>query len=125
MHSYDNDNIFAKIIRGEIPCDKVYSDDDVFAFKDIAPAAPVHVLVIPKGQYVSFDDFVADSSPEKVAGFFAKVREIAAELGLDKTGYRLISNHGADANQAVPHFHVHILGGKKLGGLLQSDKLQR
>lgn len=125
MSNYDNDNIFAKIIRGEIPCDKVYSDDDVFAFKDIAPAAPVHVLVIPKGQYVSFDDFVTKASSQKVADFFQKVQKIASELGVDKTGYRLISNHGANAHQAVPHFHVHILGGKKLGGLLQSDKLER
>jgi len=125
MSNYDNDNIFAKIIRGEIPCDKVYSDDDIFAFKDISAAAPVHVLVIPKGQYVSFDDFVVSAGEEKVASFFTKVREIAASLGVDKTGYRLITNHGEDAHQTVPHFHVHILGGKKLGGLLQSDNLER
>ncbi len=125
MGIYDNNNIFANIIRGEIPCDKIYSDDDVFAFKDISPAAPVHVLVIPKGQYVSFDDFVANAGADKVADFFTKVREIASLLGVDKTGYRLITNHGENANQAVPHFHVHILGGKKLGGLLQSDTLKR
>ena len=125
MESYDNNNVFANIIRGEIPCDKIYSDDDVFAFKDIAPAAPVHVLVIPKGQYVSFDDFVANAGADKVADFFTKVRQIASELGVDKTGYRLITNHGSHANQAVPHFHVHILGGKNLGGLIQSDTLER
>ena len=125
MADYDNQNIFAKIIRNEIPCDEIYNDDDVLAFKDISPAAPVHVLVIPKGEYVSFDDFVAGAGVEKVANFFAKVREIAGKLGVDKTGYRLITNHGADAHQAVPHFHVHILGGNKLGGLLQTDKLDR
>jgi histidine triad (HIT) family protein len=125
MNNYDNDNIFAKIIRGEIPCEKIYSDDDVFAFKDISAAAPVHVLVIPKGQYVSFDDFVKNTDPVKVGQFFAKVKQIASELGVDKTGYRLITNHGEDAHQTVPHFHVHILAGKKLGGLLQTDKLER
>ncbi len=122
--SYDSGNIFAKIVRGEIPCKKVYEDDWVLAFSDIAPAAPAHVLVVPKGEYVSFDDFAREALPEEIARFFQTVRAIAAEQGLEETGYRLITNHGADASQSVPHFHVHILGGRPLGGLLPGDKLE-
>ncbi len=117
--SYDSGNIFAKILRGEIPCKKVFEDDYALAFHDIAPAASVHVLVIPKGEYISFHDFAANASAEEVYGFFSAVRKVAAELGVDSTGYRLISNHGANAAQAVPHFHVHILGGQPLGALLE------
>ncbi len=120
--SYDKNNIFAKILRGEIPCKEVYQDEFVLAFHDIFPAAPMHVLVIPKGEYVSFDDFVRKASPEQSAKFFATVQKIAANLGVDKTGYRLIANHGGNASQAVPHFHMHILGGKPLGGLVQGDR---
>lgn len=122
--SYDSGNIFAKIIRKEIPCKLVFEDEEVLSFHDIAPAAPVHVLVLPKGSYVSFDDF-AKSAPERIGRFFARVQQIAVNLGLDQSGYRLIMNHGADASQTVPHFHVHILGGKPLGGLLPGDKLAR
>ena len=122
---YDKNNIFAKILRGEIPSKKVYEDDAVFAFADIAPAAPVHVLVIPKGHFISFDDFVEHASPETVSNFFATVKKIAVAQGVDKTGYRLITNHGADAAQSVPHFHVHILGGTSMGGLLPGDTNQR
>ncbi len=122
---YDKNNIFARILRGEIPAKKAYEDEAVLAFHDIAPAAPVHVLVIPKGGYVSFDDFAAKASPAVVSEFFGKVRAIAGALGVDKTGYRLITNHGADASQSVPHFHVHILGGRPLGGLLPGDPLNR
>lgn len=122
--SYDKNNIFAKIIRGEIPCNKVYEDDDVLAFRDITPAAPVHVLVVPKGEYISFDDF-AGAGEKVVAGFFAAVQKIAGELGLKQGGYRLITNHGKDASQSVPHFHVHILGGRPLGGLLPGDGVER
>jgi len=123
--SYDSENIFAKMIRGEIPNNNVYEDDAVLAFHDIAPAAPVHVLVIPKGEYVSFDDFATKAGMGAVAGFFAKVQHIAAELGVVESGYRLITNHGADASQTVPHFHVHIVAGAQLGGLLPSDVLTR
>lgn len=116
--SYDANNIFAKILRGEVPCEKLYDDAFALAFRDIAPAAPVHVLVIPKGEYMSFDDFAQRASAEFMQGFFAAVQKIAAGLGVDQTGYRLIANHGADASQTVPHFHMHILGGRALGPLL-------
>jgi histidine triad (HIT) family protein len=126
MADYDKNNIFAQIIRGEAEADKIYEDDKLLAFNDIMPAAPTHVLVIPKGDYVSFDDFCVKASAEDVADFFKKVQMIANEyLGLVDDGYRLIANHGPYASQLVPHFHVHILGGRKLGGLLQSDKLKR
>ncbi len=115
---YDTENIFAKIIRGEIPCSKVYEDEFAFAFHDIKPDAPVHVLVLPKGEFVSFDDFVRSASPSFVSGFFASVQKIALQLGITESGYRLITNHGADASQSVFHFHVHILAGKSLGGLV-------
>jgi len=115
---YDSDNIFAKILRGEIPNDTVYEDDEVLAFRDINPQAPVHVLVIPKGAYVSFDDFGSDASPQAVGHFFAAVRAIARELGLAEPGYRVIANIGDDGGQEVPHFHVHILGGRPLGRMI-------
>ncbi|MCE3231876.1 MAG: hypothetical protein K0R98_133 [Rickettsiaceae bacterium] len=123
--TYDKNNIFAKIIREEIPCSKVYNDDFVLAFKDITPAAPVHVLVVPKGEYTSLDDFSTKAKPEEIGRFFATVQKIAVQLGVDKTGYRIITNHGANASQTVPHFHVHILGGSPLGGLLRNDTLDR
>lgn len=116
--AYDTNNIFAKIMRGEIPCKKVYEDEFAFAFEDIAPAAPVHVLVIPKGEYTSFNDFSLSAPAELVKGFFASVQKVAAQLGVTENGYRLITNHGADASQTVHHFHVHILGGKAMGSLL-------
>ena len=119
--SYDSGNIFAKIIRGDIPNKTVYEDDKILAFHDIAAAAPVHVLVVPKGEYVSFDDFATKAGIAEIANFFFAVRKIAHDLGLAETGYRLITNHGMDASQSVPHFHVHILGGKALGGLLPGD----
>ncbi|TCS64890.1 histidine triad nucleotide-binding protein [Varunaivibrio sulfuroxidans] len=115
---YDRDNVFAKILRGEIPCDKVYEDDHVLAFRDIAPQAPVHVLVIPKGPYISLADFSTIASPDEIAEFFAAVGKIASDLGLDDPGYRILANHGSDGGQEVPHFHVHIFGGKKLGAML-------
>ncbi len=116
--AYDKNNIFAKVLRGEIPCRKIYEDSFALAFEDIAPAAPVHVLVVPKGEYISFDDFSVKAPAAQVAGFFATVRNVAEQLGLHEKGYRIISNHGKDAGQLVPHFHVHILGGKPLGKLL-------
>lgn len=123
--AYDTNNVFAKIIRKEIPADVVYSDDYVLAFHDIAKAAPNHIIVIPKGHYVSFDDFVRDAGVDEIAGFWKKVQNIAKEQGLDKTGYRILTNHGKNASQSVPHFHVHILGGRPLGALLPGDKTAR
>lgn len=119
--SYDQNNIFAKIIRGEIPSSKVYEDDKILAFHDISRAAPVHVLAIPKGQYINFDDFVSNAPDFEVVYFFKKIKEIAESLDLKESGYRLINNNGSNASQTVPHFHVHIIGGKKLGGLIQGD----
>jgi histidine triad (HIT) family protein len=118
---YDPTNLFSKIIKGEIPCNKVYEDDRVLAFHDINPAAPVHVLVIPKSAWCSFDDFILDAEAEEVSYFFKKVRQIAQQVGLSGTGYRLIMNHGNDASQTVHHFHVHILGKKHLGPLVIND----
>lgn len=123
--AYDQNNIFAKILRGEIPCNKAYEDDAVLAFHDISPAAPVHVLVVPKGEYVSFHDFAVKTGADAVATFFSRVQHIAHALGVAESGYRLITNHGVDASQSVPHFHVHILGGRPLGGLLPGDAEQR
>ncbi|MSO64668.1 MAG: histidine triad nucleotide-binding protein [Alphaproteobacteria bacterium] len=116
--AYDRNNIFAKILRGEIPCEKVYEDGHALAFHDIRPQAPVHVLVIPKGEYVSMDDFSAQAQPAAVAGFLTAVGKVARELGVAATGYRLIANHGDHSHQEVPHFHVHILGGRPLGPML-------
>jgi histidine triad (HIT) family protein len=116
--AYDNSNIFAKIIRGEIPTKKLYEDEYVIAIEDIEPAAPTHILVIPKGDYSSFDDFSQNASPETIARFFTTIQKLAKQFGIDKSGYRLITNHGQDASQSVAHFHVHLLGGKQLGKLL-------
>jgi histidine triad (HIT) family protein len=123
--TYDKNNIFAKIIRGEIPAKKIYEDDKILAFHDISKAAPTHVLVIPKGEYLNFSDFTAKANSEEISHFFKKVSEIAKLVEADKTGFRLLSNIGSDAHQTVPHFHVHILAGKKLGPLLSSDNLLR
>lgn len=119
--TYDSNNIFAKILRGEIPNKTVYEDDAVLAFHDVHPAAPTHVLVIPKGEYTSFHDFTEKASETEIARFFKTVRKIAAELGVPETGYRLITNHGKHGSQSVPHFHIHILGGRGLGGLVPDD----
>jgi histidine triad (HIT) family protein len=115
---YDHQNIFAKILRGEIPNQTVYEDEWALAFHDIHPQAPVHVLVIPKGAYVSWDDFSANGSDAEVAGFIRAVGHVARELGLVDPGYRLLVNTGIDSHQEVPHLHVHIFGGKALGPML-------
>jgi len=115
---YDDSNIFARILRGEIPCSKLYEDDFVLAFPDIRPQAPVHVLVIPKGRYVSLADFGATASAEEITGFFRAVSQIARQLGVEASGFRTIANAGPDSHQQVPHFHVHIMGGEPLGGRL-------
>lgn len=118
---YDAQNIFARILRGEIPCRRVFEDTHALAFHDITPRAPVHVLVIPKGPYVSFADFSARGSDAEVAGFFRAVGQVATALGLDAPGYRLLSNMGADGGQEVPHFHVHLFGGAPLGPMIMPD----
>ena len=115
---YDPDNVFAKILRGEIPNDTVYEDDQVLAFKDINPQAPVHILVIPKREYVSWDDFTARASEAEIAHFMRTVGKIAREEGLVSSGYRLLANIGTDAHQEVGHLHVHIFAGRALGPML-------
>ena len=115
---YDPDNIFAKILRGEIPCNKVYEDDWSLAFHDINPQAPVHILVIPKGEYVSWDDFSAKASADEIAGFVRAVGHVAREQGLPVRGYRLLANVGRNGGQEVPHLHVHLFGGGPLGPML-------
>jgi histidine triad (HIT) family protein len=115
---YNDQNILAKILRGEIPNSTVYEDEWALALHDINPQAPIHVLVIPKGPYVSWDDFSANASDAELAGFTRAVGRTARELGLVGSGYRVISNIGIDSHQEVPHLHVHILGGKPLGPLL-------
>jgi histidine triad (HIT) family protein len=117
--SYDNDNIFAKILRGEIPCKKVYEDEFALAFHDIRPLAPVHVLVVPKGPYVSLDDMSRKAPDEFIGGFFRAVGMVADILGIVDSGYRVLANNGADAHQEVAHFHVHIFGGRPLGPMLK------
>jgi len=115
---YDQNNVFAKILRGEIPCSKVYEDEFALAFKDINPQAPVHILVIPKGPYVSYADFASGADDAELAGFQRAVGKVIKDQGLLVDGYRIISNAGHSAHQEVPHYHVHILAGKDLGGKL-------
>jgi diadenosine tetraphosphate (Ap4A) HIT family hydrolase len=115
---YDDSNIFARILRGEIPSDKVFEDDHVLAFRDINPLSPTHILVIPKGPYVSWDDFSAKASDAEIGGFVRAVGDIARAAGLVEPGYRLLANVGHDSGQEVPHLHVHIFGGRPLGPML-------
>jgi histidine triad (HIT) family protein len=115
---YDSNNIFAKIIRGEIPAQKVYEDEKVLAFHDISKTAPIHVLVIPKGEFLDFADFISKASPDEISYFFQKVGDVVKILEVENSGFRLISNMGENALQSVFHFHVHILSGKNLGPLI-------
>ncbi len=115
---YDDSNIFARILRGELPCSKVYEDDHVLAFNDISPQAPTHILVIPKGPYVSWDDFSERASDAEIAGFVRAVGRIARDKGLAGDGYRLLANVGLHSGQEVPHLHVHIFAGRPLGPML-------
>lgn len=116
-YAYDDQNIFAKILRGEIPNNTVFENDHALAFNDIAPQAPVHVLVIPKGAYVSLDHFARDASVDEQAGFFAAVAEVCKITGVDD-GFRAIANTRTHGVQDVPHFHLHIIGGAQLGRML-------
>jgi diadenosine tetraphosphate (Ap4A) HIT family hydrolase len=115
---YDPGNIFARILRDEIPSKRVHEDEYAVAFHDIAPAAPVHILVIPRGAYVSWDDFSARATTEEIAGFVRAVGQVAREHGLVAPGYRLLANTGAHGGQEVPHLHVHLFGGEPLGPML-------
>ena len=115
---YDDQNIFAKILRGEIPSKRVYEDDVAIAFHDINPQAPTHLLVIPKGAYVSWDDFSARAGDAEIAGFIRAVGTVARAAGLVEPGYRLLANIGAHGGQEVPHLHVHLFGGAPLGPML-------
>ena len=115
---YDDSNVFARILRGELPCKKVYEDDHVLAFHDINPLAPVHILVIPKGAYVSWDDFSERASDAEMAGFVRAVGKVARDAGMVVQGYRLLANTGKRAGQEVGHLHVHIFGGQPLGPML-------
>lgn len=115
---YDDQNIFARILRGEIPTSPVYEDDHALAFHDINPQAPVHILVIPKGAYVSWDDFSARASDAEIAGFVRAVGHVARAQRLVAPGYRLLANIGAHGHQEVPHLHVHLFGGRALGPML-------
>ena len=115
---YDDSNIFARILRGEIPSKKVYEDDHVLAFHDINPLSPTHILVIPKGSYVSWDDFSAKASDAEIAAFVRAVGTIAREADLVVDGYRLLANSELNSGQEVPHLHVHIFAGRPLGPML-------
>ncbi|MCX7376588.1 MAG: histidine triad nucleotide-binding protein [Alphaproteobacteria bacterium] len=115
---YDDTNIFARILRGEIPCRKVHEDAWSLAFHDINPQAPTHVLVIPRGRYISWADFSARASEAEIAGFVRAVGQVARDLGLEAPGYRLLANIGEHAGQEVPHLHVHLFAGHALGPML-------
>ncbi len=116
--AYDDSNIFARILRGEIPSTKVHEDEQVLAFNDIHPLAPTHILVIPKGRYVSWDDFSEKASDQEIAGLVRAVGKIARDAGLVEQGYRVLANVGMDSGQEVPHLHLHIFGGRRLGPML-------
>lgn len=116
--TYDDDNIFARILRKEIPVKLVYEDKYALAFPDISPQAPIHILVIPKGRYISSADFGATASPDEIVGFYRALSHVAQMMGVEESGYRLVCNAGPDSQQMVPHFHVHLLGGCKMGHIL-------
>jgi len=115
---YDDSNIFARILRGDLPSSKVYEDDHVLAFNDINPLSPTHILVIPKGRYVSWDDFSAQASDEEITAFVRAVGKIARDAGRVESGYRILANTGPNSGQEVPHLHVHIFAGRPLGPML-------
>jgi diadenosine tetraphosphate (Ap4A) HIT family hydrolase len=121
LGEYDSNNIFARILRGEIPSRRVFENEHAVAFHDIAPQAPTHVLVIPRGPYISIADFTAKASEAEIVGFFRAVGEVARQLGLEAPGYRILANMGEDAGQEVPHFHVHLFGGRRMGAMLLSS----
>ena len=114
---YDKENVFARIINSQLPANKVYEDDKIIAFHDINPESPTHILVVPKGEYIDFSDFITKASGDEVKNYFNKIVDIIKELGLEENGYRLITNKGSQSGQSVFHFHMHILSGRQLNGL--------
>jgi histidine triad (HIT) family protein len=118
LGDYDDSNVFARILRGELPCTRVLETEWALAFHDLHPRAPVHVLVIPRGRYVSLSDFAARASEAEIAGFWRAVGEVARGLDLEAGGYRALTNMGQNAGQEVPHFHVHVFGGGALGPMI-------
>jgi histidine triad (HIT) family protein len=120
---YDPNNVFARILRAELPCKKVYEDEHVLAFHDVNPQTPVHILLIPKGAYVDMDDFSAKASDAEIAALFRAIGRIARAQGVHQTGYRFLANTGRNARQEVSHFHVHLFAGKDLGRMIKpADK---
>lgn len=119
--AYDTNNIFARILRGEIPCNKIYEDDYALAFYDIHPQAPIHALVVPKGDYENHKAFVEEATAEEMIGLSRALSEVVDMLGVAKDGYRLISNCGLNGGQEVPHYHIHILGGGPLGRMVVKE----
>ena len=119
--SYDPNNVFARILRGELPCRKVYEDAHVLAFHDIRPQAPTHIVLIPKGEYVSVDDFSERASDAELTAFIRAIGQIARQEGVSEGGYRVLANHGAAAHQEVPHFHLHLFAGRDLGPMLRRE----
>ena len=119
--NYDPHNIFAKILRKELPCKQVYEDDYTLAFHDLYPVAPIHVLVIPKGPFISFSHLIKVAKSDFIANFFSAVQKVIEKLEIEYSGYRLISNCGEDGLQTVRHMHIHILGKKRLGGLTKEE----
>lgn len=122
---YNKENIFARIIRKELPAEIIFEDEDVIAIQDINPAAPVHILVMPKGEYSSFDDFIQNAPAFIVQRLYHSVREVAHQFGLYESGYRIIMNHGPDAMQSVGHYHIHVIGGRELGPLVVGDEYHK
>ncbi len=120
--AYDRNNVFARILRGELPCNRVYEDEHVLAFRDIQPQAPVHIVVIPKGEYVSIDDFSETAPEAELAAFMRAIGRIAHQEGVAAGGYRILCNHGPAAHQDVPHFHLHVVGGRDLGPMLRRER---
>lgn len=120
--AYDANNIFARILRGEIPCKKLLETEHALAFPDINPQAPTHILVIPKGPYIDFDDFSARASADEIADYVRAIGEVARQAGVAESGYRLLSNCGVNAHQEVPHLHVHVFGGRSLGPMITKPK---
>lgn len=119
---YDDKNIFAKILRGEISCDKVYEDEYALAFRDVNPQAPIHVLVIPKGPYINSYDFSAKATDAEITGYIRAVGHVGHKLGIVGSGFRTLANNGPDAHQEVPHFHTHVLAGRDLGHIIERCK---
>jgi histidine triad (HIT) family protein len=120
--AYDPGNVFARILRGELPCTKVFEDEHVLAFRDIRPQAPTHVVVIPKGEYLSVDDFSEKASDAELAAFMRAIGRIAKQEGAAEGGYRILANHGEAAHQEVPHFHLHLFAGRDLGPMLRRER---